>query len=181
MGRGSQDAGRRALRLLKNALILYFALSVCEAIEPYLRSLPNLTIGGLTLSGANLITGISLIFVIYFGYFILVDVVFFLNLASKMISTWLVGEEASRIRMMAYDLAVIIALVLLYALVTPLIEGLGDFGKPLSTGIQIALLAIGVLIVYHLAKQVYYLLKNRIDRFVKRFLERGSPSGDDAG
>ena len=180
MGKGSRDAGRRALRLLKNALILYFALSVCRAIEPYLKPLLNLRVGGLALSGESLITGISLIFVIYFGYFILVDLVFFLNLASKIVSAWLIGEEVSRVRMIAYDLAVIIALVLLYELVIPLVEGVGGIGKPLSTGIQIALLAVGILITYHLANQVYYLLKNRIDRFVRRFLERGSPSGDDA-
>ena len=65
MGKGSRDAGRRALRLLKNALILYFALSVCRAIEPYLKPLLNLRVGGLALSGENLITGVSLIFVIY--------------------------------------------------------------------------------------------------------------------
>ena len=81
--------------------------------------------------------------------------------------------------MIAYDLAVIIALVLFYELVVPLVRGVGGLGKPLSPAIQIALLAVGILIIYHLANQVYYLLKDRIDRFARRFLERGSPGGDD--
>jgi len=183
MRQDSKDAGKRLLRLLKNLLILYFALTLCNALEPYLAPLLNFDLGSLSINGDLIFTGISLVIVIYFGYFILLDVRFFLNLASKAVSSWLIGEEVGRLRMIAYDVAVIIALILFRELATPLVRCVQGVGEPLATAIQITVLAIVLLIVYHLAGQFYYLLKDRVQEIVKsianKFSRRSSSSEGD--
>jgi len=180
MEKKAGDAGRRALRLLKNSLILYFLLFLCNSIEPYLHPFLDLRIGSIRLSSETVFTGLSLIFLIYFGYFILLDVKFFLGLASKLISAWLVGEEVSRVRMIAYDIAIIIALILFYELVTPLVSGIQGVGKPLATAIQIVVLAIVLLLLYHLATQIYHLVRDRAEILMRKIMRRISGSdGDD--
>ena len=160
--------------MLKNILILYFALFLCRSIEPYLRPFLRVKVGVLVADSELIFTFISLLLLIYFGYFILIDVRFFLNLASKIVSAWLVGEEKSRVKLIAYDIAVIIALILLYELLAPLARGVQTIGEPLATAIQIGILAIGLLIVYHLAGQVYHLTKNRIKRLTRNLTRRFS-------
>lgn len=160
--------------MLKNILILYFALFLCRSIEPYLRPFLRVKVGVLVADSELIFTFISLLLLIYFGYFILIDVRFFLNLASKIVSAWLVGEEKSRVKLIAYDIAVIIALILLYELLAPLARGVQTIGEPLATAIQIGILAIGLLTVYHLAGQVYHLTKNRIERLARNLTRRFS-------
>ena len=174
MSGSSEDVGRRALRLLKNILILYFALFLCRSIEPYLQPFLRVKVGTLVADSELIFTFISLLLLIYFGYFILIDVRFFLNLASKIVSAWLVGEEKSRVRLIAYDAAVIIALILLHELLIPLARGVQTIGEPLATAIQIGILAIGLLILYHLAGQAYYLTRSRVERLVRNLTERFS-------
>jgi len=181
MQRNSRDVGKRLLRLLKNILILYFALTLCKALEPYLAPILNLELGSLLISSELVFTGVSLVLLIYFGYFILLDIRFFLNLASKAISSWLIGEEVSRVRVIAYDVAVIIALILFRELATPLLRCIEGVGAPLATAVQIIVLAIILLMVYHLAGQLYHLLKDRIEGIVKSIADRfsrKSPRGE---
>ncbi len=181
MVQSSEDVGRRALRLLKNLLILYFAFFLCRSIEPFLRPFITIRFGGVLIDSETIITAASLLLLIYFGYFILIDVRFFLNLASKILSAWLVGEEKSRIRIVAYDFAVIIALILLHELIVPLARSIQSIGESLATIAQLVILAVILLMVYHLASQVYYLIKSRVEKFVKNLTERFSKEGSNSG
>lgn len=103
---------------------------------------------------------------------------FFLSLASKIVSAWLV-EEKSRVKFIAYDVAVIITLILLHELMVPLARRVQMIGEPLAAAIQIGILAIGLLIVYHLASQAYYLMRSRVERFVRELTERFSRKGSE--
>lgn len=167
--------------MLKNVLILYFALFLCRSIEPYLQPFLQVKVGTLVADSELIFTFISLLLLIYFGYFILVDVRFFLGLASKIVSAWLVGEEKSRVRLIAYDAAMIIALILLHEFLVPLARGVQAIGEPLATAIQIGILAVGLLIFYHLVSQAYYLMRSRIERFVKNLTERFSRKASEEG
>jgi amino acid transporter len=106
---------------------------------------------------------ISLMFIIYFGYFILIDSKYFLDF----ISTRLERRERGKARSVIYDVAAIISLILASELLTPFVESISDVGYTLMTLINIIFLAIGFFIVYHLANEIYYLVKKDVEKLVE--------------
>ena len=155
---------KRSFRLLKNILILWFAFILFNTIRPELASLVNFEVGGFEITSEMILDIVSLVFIIYFGYFILVDLKYFLDFINKFISIRLGVKERGKVKNVTYDVAAIISLILAAALLTPLITSIRDVGETIGKGINIVFIGIGFFIVYHLAHEIYYLAKNYVER-----------------
>lgn len=155
---------KRSFRLLKNVLILCFAFILFSTIRPELASFVNFEIGGFEITSEMIFDIVSLIFIIYFGYFILFDLKYFLDFTNKFMSIKLGAKERGKAKNVTYDVAAIISLILAAALLTPLITSIPDVGETIEKGINIVFIGIGFFIVYHLAHEVYYLVKNYVEK-----------------
>lgn len=159
-----EEIRKRSFRLLKSVLILCFALILFSAIRPELASLINFKIGGFEITSEMILDTVSLVFIIYFGYFILIDLNYFLDFINKFMSIKLGARERGKAKNVTYDVAAIISLMLAAALLTPLITSIPDVGETIGKGINIVFIGIGFFIVYHLAHEVYYLVKNYVEK-----------------
>jgi hypothetical protein len=163
MASKASEIRTRTFRLLKSSLALGFTLIFLSLLRPELISFISFEIGGFTVTGEVIISIISLMFVIYFGYFILIDAKYFLDF----ISVKLGSKERGKAKSVTYDVAIIISLVLASQLLTPFLASIPDAGNDVAKATNIAFLAIGFVIVYHLAKELYYLIKKKIENLIE--------------
>jgi hypothetical protein len=157
------EVKKRVFRLIKNSLALGFILFFFSLLRSELVSLVNFVVGALAISGDLVINVISLIFVVYFGYFILVDIKYFLDWASNRFEK----KDQGSFKGISYDVAGLISLVLASFIVTPLFASV-EGGQIIVSVFNIVLLAIGFFIVYHLANQIYMLAKAEVEKIVAR-------------
>jgi hypothetical protein len=129
-------------------------------LRPELVSLIDLASEGLNLSSSLILDVITLLFVVYFGYFILIDAKFFLDLASARFSR----KSRSELQNITYDATGLISLVLISALVTPLLNSIQEIGGTASKIFNIVLLGVGFFLLYHLANQIYSLVRHQVEK-----------------
>jgi predicted PurR-regulated permease PerM len=163
MNGNASETRTRILRLFKNSLKLGFVLVLINLLRPELSSLMTLFFQGFAITNPGILNFISLIFVIYFGYFILSDSKFFLN---KM-STRLGAGERDRPKTITYDIAAIISLVLISQLLTPFLDSVPQVGNTMATILNLVLLGICFFLVYHLAVQGYEVAKRHIETLIE--------------
>jgi amino acid transporter len=161
---GPEGIRKRSFRLLKNVLILCFALILFSTVRPELASFVNLEIGGFEITSVMILDVSSLFFIIYFGYFILIDLKYFLDFIDKFMSIRLGARDRGKAKNITYDAAAIISLILAAALLTPLITSVPDVGETIGKGINIVFIGIGFFIVYHLANEIHYLVKIYVEK-----------------
>jgi hypothetical protein len=154
----------KALRLLKNSLILGFMLTLLNLIRPEISFFINFEIGGFTITGEIVSSILSLIFIIYFGYFILTDAKYFLDFISLEFGS----KERGKTKNIMYDIAAIISLILASQLLAPFAAFIPDAGNIVTKAVSIVFLVIGVFIIYHLSNEVYYLVKKNIENLIKK-------------
>ena len=159
MGSRISNIRIRAFRLFKNGLILGFALFFLNMLQPML-SFINFEIEGLTITGELVLRTVSLLFIIYFGYFILIDAKYFLDF----ISIKLGSKEQEKAKSLIYDVASIISLILASQLLTPFLVSIRDVGIAVAEITNIVLLVIGFVIAYHLISQIYHLVRNYFEK-----------------
>jgi uncharacterized protein YacL len=164
----------RMFRLLKNSLVLGFALIFISLLRPEL-TLINVETEGLTVTGEVISNIVSLVFIVYFGYFILIDSKYFLDFLSSKLER----KERGRTKSITYDIAAIISLVLASLLLTPLMTSIPNVGDNAAKVTNIVLLAVGFLIVYHLAREMYYLTKKHIEALVRETSKQFEREGKD--
>ncbi len=162
MASGIREIRTRVFRLLKNSLTLGFILIFLGFLRPELSSFINFEIGGFPITGEMVLSIIALMFIIYFGYFILIDAKYFLDL----ISIKLGSKERGKAKSVTYDIAIIISLVLASQLLTPFLASIPNVGDAVAKATNIVFLAIGFVIVYHLANETYYLIKKNIENLI---------------
>jgi len=167
MSGGIGDVRKRIFRLLKNILLLYFILLCIRTVQPEFFSIINFEIYDFKISGEKIAATLSLIFTIYFGYFILIDLRFFLDLANKFISMKLGEGEHGKAKIITYDIAVIIASILIQEFLTPIVLAIPYIGESIIKVINLAILALIFFIIYHMANELYYILKRPIDRLIE--------------
>jgi uncharacterized protein YacL len=163
MASGTSEIRTRAFRLLKNSLTLGFILIFLDLLRPELSSFINFEIGGFPITGEMVLSIISLMVIISFGYFILIDAKYFLDF----ISIRLGSKERGKAKSITYDIAIIISLVLASQLLTPFLASIPDVGNAVAKATNIALLAVGFVIVYHLADEIYYLIRKNIENLIQ--------------
>jgi hypothetical protein len=159
----SGETRRRILRLTKNILTLSFLLVFFNLLQPELVSLINFFLQDFAITSQMVLNVIILIFIVYFGYFILIDAKYFLDMAS----TRLGGKERDKSRVITYDVAGIISLVLASQLVTPLLNSISQVGDTITKVVNIVFLAISLFLAYHLASQIYYLVKQNVEKLIE--------------
>lgn len=159
----SGEIRRRAFRLLKNSLILYFILIFINLLRSQLVSFIIFEISGFTITSYVVLNAFSLIFIIYFGYFILIDLKYFVDL----ISIKLEGKERGKTKSITYDIAAIISLILASQLLTPFLSTIPNIGNTMAKAINVVFLAIGFFIVYHISNEIYYLIKKHVDKLIE--------------
>ncbi len=155
------DVRKRIFRLIKNGLTLGFLLVFFNLLSPELVALINFTVGDL-IQSTLILNIIILLFVVYFGYFILVDVKYFLDLSSKRFGQ----KDQGNLQHITYDVAVLISLVLASFLLTPVVVSIQGLGASGAKVVNIILLAVGLFMVYHIANQIYGLLKKEIEKLI---------------
>ena len=162
----------RVFRLIKNILLLSFILFFLRSIQPELSLLINFELGGFLITGGIAVAILSLISTIYFGYFILIDLGYFLNFVDKFISTKLKQTERGKAKNIIYDIAIIISLALTSEFLAPLVVLIPKTGITIMKIINIVFLAIDFLIAYHIAVEIYFLLEKSINKMVKKTQEK---------
>ena len=163
MSDARSDVRTRILRLFKSSLKLGFVLILINLLRPELSSLISQFFQGFGIANPGVLNLISLLFVIYYGYFILADSRFFLNKLTAMLGPGK-GNESKAI---VYDIAGVISLVLMSQLLTPLLGSLPGLGDTAATVTDLVLLCVGVFLVYHLLLQGYTVAKERIEALVE--------------
>jgi predicted PurR-regulated permease PerM len=153
----------RIFRLLKNSLALGFTLIFINLLRPELTLSINVELEGFAVTGELISDIVSLMFIVYFGYFILIDSKYFLDFLSRKLER----KERGRAKGITYDIAAIISLVLASLLLTPFVASIPNVGDNAAKVTNILFLAIGFLIVYHLASEVYYLTKKHIEALIR--------------
>jgi hypothetical protein len=153
----------RVFRLLRNSLTLGFALIFFNLLRPELSSFITFEIGGLTITSETVLNIVSLVFIVYFGYFILIDAKYFLDY----ISTKLGSREGGKAKSLIYDIAAIISLILASQLLTPFAVSIPHIGNAVANAINIMFLVICLIIVYHLANELYYLIKKHVENLIQ--------------
>jgi hypothetical protein len=175
MTREPGEIRARIFRLLKNSLALSFVLILINLLRPELNLLIKYEIGGFEVTG-DVISDIgSLVFIVYFGHFILIDSKYFLDFLSSKLEQ----KERGRTKSITYDIAAIISLILASLLLTPFMTSIPDVGDTAAKVINIVFLAIGFLIVYHLASEAYYLAKKHIEALIKETSRQFKKEGKD--
>jgi predicted PurR-regulated permease PerM len=159
----SGETRRRILRLTKNILTLSFLLVFLNLLQPELASLINYFLQGFIITSQTVLNIITLLFIVYFGYFILIDAKYFLD----MISTRLGAKERGKSKTITYDVAGIISLILASQLVTPLLNSISQFGGTIAKAVNIVFLAVSLFLAYHLATQIYYLAKQNFEKLLE--------------
>jgi predicted PurR-regulated permease PerM len=140
--------------------MLSFLLVFLNLLQPELASLINFFLQGFAITSQTVLNIIILIFIVYFGYFILIDAKYFLD----MISMRLGAKERDKSRAVTYDVAGIISLILASQLVTPLLNSISQLGDTIAKVVNIVFLAVGLFLAYQLASQIYYLAKQNIEK-----------------
>jgi hypothetical protein len=153
---------KRTFRLIKTGLTLGFILVFFNLLRSELISLINFFLEGLSISGDLVLGVITLLFVIYFGYFILTDLKYFLDLASKRFGQ----KNRGNLQNITYDVVGLISLVLSSFLLTPIASSIQNVGETMAKAVNIVLLAIGFFLFYHLVNQIYSLLKQEIEKLI---------------
>ena len=163
MSIGAGDVSTRLFRLIKNTLTLGFILFFLELLRPELFSMVNYFVSS-SVTSDTVLNLVTLIFIIYFGYYILIDSKYFLDLVSEKLGS----KETNKARNITYDITAIISIILASQLMTPILSKIPSIGSTVTKVVNLAFLAGEFLILYHMANQIYYLLKQYTDRLSSR-------------
>jgi uncharacterized protein involved in cysteine biosynthesis len=163
MSGNASETRIRILRLFKNSLKLVFVLALVNLLRPELSSLISLFLQGFAITDPGILNFISLIFIIYFGYFILSDSKFFLTTVSAKLG----AREHDGRKRITYDIATIISLVLISQLLTPLLDFVPQVGHTIATVLNLVLLSIGFLLAYHVAIEAYEVARLHIEALIE--------------
>jgi hypothetical protein len=163
MNGNASETRTRILRLFKNSLKLGFVLVLINLLRPELSSLISLFFQGFAITNPGILDFINLMFIIYFGYFILSDCKFFLNIMSARLGV----REHDSPKTITYDIAAIISLVLISQLLTPFLDSFPQVGHTIATVLNLVLLGIGFLLAYHVAIEAYEVARLHIEALIE--------------
>ena len=106
MSDGAGEIRKRILRLTKNVLVLAFALVFLTLLRPELVTAIDFVAAGFMVTGDVIVNIIALLFIIYYGYFILIDVKYFFDSVSARMGR----KETGELKSVTNDVAAIIYL-----------------------------------------------------------------------
>jgi uncharacterized membrane protein len=170
----ASEVKKRVLRLIKNSLVVVFTLAFVNILRPELLSFIEFTAGSLSISSGLILNVFTLLFIVYFGYFILIDLKFFLDFVSYRFDR----KDRGKLQSVAYDIIVLISLALSSSLLSPFLASIQGVGETIVKIANIVLLAIGFFVFYHLVNQVYFLTKKQLEKLFSRSKHSGTSGGN---
>ena len=162
----------RIVNLLKNIFKLSLVLLFLKVISGSLNQYVTFNLAEFTITGEMIANGLSLVFIVYYGYSILTDGSFLIDLASKAMMLRLGVEKTGTSKTIVYDVTCLIALVLAAEALIPIMGVIPESGPLLAEVTTIVFVAVGFLLVYHLGKGTYSLMRTRIDQVIKKVSEK---------
>jgi len=162
----------RIVNLLKNIFKLSLILLFLKVISGSLNQYVTFNLAEFTITGEIIANGLSLLFIIYYGYSILTDGSFLIDIASKAMMLRLGAEKTGTSKTIVYDVTCLIALVLAAEALIPIMGVIPESGPLLAEVTTIVFIAVGFLLVYHLGKGTYSLMRTRIDQAIKKVSEK---------
>jgi len=162
----------RIVNLLKNIFKLSLVLLFLKVISGYLNQYVTFNLAEFTITGEMIANGLSLVFIVYYGYSILTDGSFLIDIASKAMMLRLGVEKTENPKTIVYDVTCLIALVLAAEALIPIMDVIPESGPLLAEVTSVVFIAVGFLLVYHLGKGTYSLMKARIDQAIKKVSEK---------
>jgi len=162
----------RIVNLLKNIFKLSLVLLFLKVISGSLNRYITFDLADFTITGEMIANGLSLVFIVYYGYSILTDGSFLIDVASKAMMLRLGVEKTGTSKTIVYDVTCLIALVLAAEALIPIMGVIPESGPLLAEVTTIVFIAVGFLLVYHLGKGTYSLMRTRIDQAIKKVSEK---------
>jgi len=162
----------RVVNLLKSIFKLSLVLLFLKAISGLLNQYVTFNLADFTITGEMIANGLSLVFIVYYGYSILTDGSFLIDIASKAMTLRLGVEKTGTAKAIAYDVTCLIALVLAAEALIPIMGVIPESGPLLAEVTSVMFIVVGFLLVYHLGKATYSLMRVRIDQVIKKISEK---------
>lgn len=162
----------KIVNLLKNSFKLSLVLLFLKVISGSLNQYVTFHLAEFTVTGEMVANGLSLVFVVYYGYSILTDGSFLIDIASKAMMLKLGVEKTETPKAIVYDVTCLIALVLAAEALIPIMGAIPESGPLLAEVTSMVFIATGFLLVYHLCKAIYSLMKARIDQVIEEVSEK---------
>jgi len=171
----------RIVNLLKNIFKLSLVLLFLKAISGSLDQYVAFNLAEFTITGEMITNGLPLVFIVYYGYSILTDGSFLIDIASKAMMLRLGVEKTETPKTIVYDVTCLIALVLAAEALIPIMGVIPELGPLLAEVTSVVFIAVGFLLVYHLGKGTYSLMRARIDQVIKKVSEKFEETADRGG
>jgi len=168
----SNTIRNRTVNLLKNIFKLSLVLLFLKVISGSLNQYVTLNLAEFTITGEMIANGLSLVFIVYHGYSILTDGSFLIDVASKGMMLKLGVDKTGTAKTIVYDVTCLIALVLAAEALIPILGVIPESGPLLAEVTSIVFIAVGFLLVYHLGKGTYSLMRARIDQVLRKVSEK---------
>ena len=134
----------------------------------------SIEVFGIEISGFEIVGVLRLAAVVYFGYSMLSELLWLLDISAKRLSRLLGLAEVRGVRRIGQDIIYLMGLALAWYAVSPLVSLIPPGAVRLLP--SLGFLAIGVLLLYDLAKSIYRLFKEKFERLLDgltEFLARG--------
>ncbi len=176
-----EELRTRLSRLLTSFIELTIALGLLFILGRVLDG-ASIDLFGITISGFEVVGVLRLAAVVYFGYSMLSELLWLLDVSAKRLSKLLGLAEVRGIRRIGQDMIYLMGLALAWYAVSPLVSSIPPGAARLVP--SLAFLAVGVLLFYDLAKSVYRLFKEKFEVLLDgltEFLARGLLEQEEEG
>ncbi|QOJ78878.1 NTP transferase domain-containing protein [Infirmifilum lucidum] len=161
---------RHIERIVNNSLALLFAFLLMDAAKSVVGDLQVAEIYGRAVSIADFITLLELLFLLYYGYRILVSVKFFADVAVERVSKAMGVTQSTAMHILVSTFYVIVGWVLA-VIVSPMVRSFPVYGSVFSTVLSLAGLGILAFFLYDLARQLQRVFSDIYTAISKRIME----------
>ena len=152
-------------RFLKYSLILLFIVFFLRVLENQ-SSFIQFKVLEYIVTDKLVIRLLATMFFIYYGYFVIVDLKFFVDILNQYTAKTLGYNESNKIKNIAYSVASIISLFLASLLVLPFVSSIPPYGELVAGYLNLVFLALIFLIIYNISNMLYSLMKDKIDETI---------------
>lgn len=158
-----EELKARIGRILSSLIKLTIALIILASLDALLGGL-SFDAFGLHLDTSELLGGIRLLAIIYYGYWVLKDSLFFLDLFSDSLARRFGLEEKGNLRRVGLDFLYLLSTILAWFGISPFLRALPEVAVRV---VSVTFIAVAIAFVYDLVKTVYSLLKISFESLVE--------------
>lgn len=157
--------------LFSNTLKLIISLVFLHMITPVFEDITLITFEDLVLKSDHLLSALSLIVFIYFGYRILMALKFLIDVATKRL-VFVIKVSEFTLRHVLADLLYIVIAIILWIYVPPQLRNIPYIGEPVSRIGALAIFVFFILILYDTVKLLYKTFEDLYKKIVEKLTEK---------